>query len=324
LVVERLAASTNAKNPRTKKTFFTTLNLLIFGVFMLSVIEFCEEISQKLKWLSGHMAECEWDIYIDMLSENYPAIRKELSEMREQFWNSDKVGTRVILYSDPSRKEYKFCNVDGADQLKEEYTELYDPAQECWKQLKSRIFRVTFSHLIQEPFLIDDVFESHLFFASLTYQWGKSVMLENESVAIKAFIKSAELFDRCIGMSWFHVSVCTQKKLSLTRAKAGKKGGDSKAEVYRVIQDKLVYLINESVPEGGWKSKAAAVNTLIDPLWDFIKESNFDINNESKKYRIATMSQDALEDTIIKNWSRNIESVKLALDNTVTRKKKIN
>ncbi|WP_336195909.1 hypothetical protein [Raoultella ornithinolytica] len=291
---------------------------------MLSVIEFCEEISQKLKWLSGHMAECEWDIYIDMLSENYPAIRKELSEMREQFWNSDKVGTRVILYSDPSRKEYKFCNVDGADQLKEEYTELYDPAQECWKQLKSRIFRVTFSHLIQEPFLIDDVFESHLFFASLTYQWGKSVMLENESVAIKAFIKSAELFDRCIGMSWFHVSVCTQKKLSLTRAKAGKKGGDSKAEVYRVIQDKLVYLINESVPEGGWKSKAAAVNTLIDPLWEFIKESNFDINNESKKYRIATMSQDALEDTIIKNWSRNIESVKLALDNTVTRKKKIN
>ncbi|EPH6761247.1 MULTISPECIES: hypothetical protein [Enterobacteriaceae] len=291
---------------------------------MLSVIEFCEEISQKLKWLSGHMAECEWDIYIDMLSENYPAIRKELSEMREQFWNSDKVGTRVILYSDPSRKEHKFCNVDGVDQLKEEYTELYDPAQECWKQLKSRIFRVTFSHLIQEPFLIDDVFESHLFFASLTYQWGKSVMLENERVAIKAFIKSAELFDRCIGMSWFHVSVCTQKKLSLTRAKAGKKGGDSKAEVYRVIQDKLVYLINESVPEGGWKSKAAAVNTLIDPLWDFIKESNFDINNESKKYRIATMSQDALEDTIIKNWSRNIESVKLALDNTVTRKKKIN
>ncbi|ELO4911949.1 hypothetical protein ACO34S_004675, partial [Escherichia coli] len=49
----------------------------------------------------------------------------------------------------------------------------------------------------------------------------------------------------------------------------------------------------------------------------------FDINNESKKYRIATMSQDALEDTIIKNWSRNIESIKLALDNTVARKKKV-
>ncbi|XNN28338.1 hypothetical protein ACLK2F_14810 [Escherichia coli] len=69
---------------------------------------------------------------------------------------------------------------------------------------------------------------------------------------------------------------------------------------YIGIQDKLVYLINECVPEGGWKSKAAAVNALIDPLWDFIKESNFDINNEGKKYRIATMSQDALEDTIIK------------------------
>lgn len=289
---------------------------------MLSVIEFCEEVSQKLKWLSGHMTECEWDIYIDMLGENYPAIRKELSKMRDQYWNSDKVGTRVILYSDPSRKEYKFCNVDGVEQLKEEYTELYDPAQECWKQLKLRIFRETYSHLIQDPFLINDVFKTHLFFASMSYQWGKSVMSENECVAIKAFIKSAELFDRCIGMSWFHVSVCTQKKLSHVRAKAGKEGGNSKSEVYRIIQDKLVYLINSSVPEGGWKSKAAAVNDLIDPLWKFVEESNFEINNQSKKYRISTMSPDALADTIIKNWSRNIESIKLALDNTVTRKKK--
>lgn len=289
---------------------------------MLSVIEFCEEVSQKLKWLSGHMTECEWDIYIDMLSENYPAIRKELSKMRDQYWNSDKVETRVILYSDPSRKEYKFCNVDGVEQLKEEYTELYDPAQECWKQLKLRIFRETYSHLIQDPFLINDVFKTHLFFASMSYQWGKSVMSENECVAIKAFIKSAELFDRCIGMSWFHVSVCTKKKLSHVRAKAGKEGGNSKSEVYRIIQDKLVYLINSSVPDGGWKSKAAAVNDLIDPLWKFVEESNFEINNQSKKYRISTMSPDALADTIIKNWSRNIESIKLALDNTVTRKKK--
>lgn len=289
---------------------------------MLTAIEFCEEISQKSVWLSGQMVECDWDIYVDVLSESYPVIRKELSEMRDQFWNSDKVGTRVILYSDPSRKEYKYCTVDGVEQLKEEYTELYDPAQECWKQLKSRIFRETFVHLIQDPFLINDVFKSHLFFASMSYQWGKSVMSENECIAIKAFIKSAELFDRCIGMSWFHVSVCTQKKLSHVRAKAGKQGGNSKSEVYRIIQDKLVYLINSSVPEGGWKSKAAAVNDLIDPLWKFVEESNFEINNQSKKYRISTMSPDALADTIIKNWSRNIESIKLALDNTVTRKKK--
>ena len=119
---------------------------------MLTAIEFCEEISQKAVWLSGQMVECDWDIYVDVLSESYPVIRKELSEMRDQFWNSDKVGTRVILYSDPSRKEYKYSTVDGVEQLKEEYTELYDPAQECWKQLKLRIFRETFCHLIQDPF----------------------------------------------------------------------------------------------------------------------------------------------------------------------------
>ncbi|WP_293648524.1 hypothetical protein [uncultured Pantoea sp.] len=192
---------------------------------MLTAIEFCEEISQKAVWLSGQMVGCDWDIYVDVLSESYPVIRKELSEMRDQFWNSDKVGTRVILYSDPSRKEYKYSTVDGVEQLKEEYTELYDPAQECWKQLKLRIFRETFCHLIQDPFLINDVFKSHLFFASMSYQWGKSVMSENECVAIKAFIKSAELFDRCIGMSWFHVSVCTQKNYHMLELRPEKKVG---------------------------------------------------------------------------------------------------
>ncbi|XNM86341.1 hypothetical protein ACLK18_14870 [Escherichia coli] len=58
-------------------------------------------------------------------------------------------------------------------------------------------------------------------------------------------------------------------------------------------------------------------------MWDFIKESNFDINNESKKYRIATMSQMLWKIPLLKNWSRNIESIKLALDNTVARKKKV-
>lgn len=87
---------------------------------MLTAIEFCEEISQKSVCLSGQMVECDWDIYIDMLSESYPAILKELSEMRDQFWNSDKVGTRVVLYSAPSHEEYKYCTGDRVGQLIEE------------------------------------------------------------------------------------------------------------------------------------------------------------------------------------------------------------
>lgn len=80
-------------------------------------------------------------------------------------------------------------------------------------------------------------------------------------------------------------------------------------------------LINELAPKDGWKNKTVAVNALIEPLWVFVEESDFVINNQSKKYRLLTASQDALVDTILKSWSRNVEIVKLAFDNNVIRKK---
>lgn len=50
--------------------------------------------------------------------------------------------------------------------------------------------------------------------------------------------------------------------------------------------------------------------------------SEFEINNQNKKYRVATMSQDALVDTILNQWSLKNEDVKQAFDSAVRRKKK--
>ena len=57
------------------------------------------------------MVECDWDIYIDMLSESYPGYWKEPSEIRDQFWNSDKVNTCgfcIVLHLMKS----KYCTGD--------------------------------------------------------------------------------------------------------------------------------------------------------------------------------------------------------------------
>lgn len=266
------------------------------------------------------MSHCEWKIYAEVLDETYPVMQEELARMRKQYWESEKVGMRVMLYSDPHLREYKYHKVNGSLEIKEEYTELYDPIQECWRDLESRIHRKTIFPLIREPVIIVDVFVEHLIYASMAYQWGQSVMSESEQIALKALITASSLFDKCIGMAWYKAYADKQKKLSHTRAKAGKNGGKSKAEVYVVIQNKLVDLINELAPKGGWKNKTVAVNTLIEPLWVFVEESDFVINNQSKKYRLVTMSQDALADTILKSWSRNVENVKLAFDNNVIRK----
>jgi len=123
-----------------------------------------------------------------------------------------------------------------------------------------------------------------------------------------------------MGMVWYKTSVDKRNKLLSIRKESGRKGGMKKAEVYGVIQEKLVELINVLAPEKGWGSKSAAVRALIEPLWKFVEESDFMIDNQSKKYRLATASQDALAETIIKSWSQNNESIEQAFDANVRKK----
>lgn len=79
------------------------------------------------------------------------------------------------------------------------------------ENLSSNLTKETFLPLVIEPFSINDIFKAHLMFASISFFWGKSIMSENENVAFKAFHRAAELFDKCIGMTWFNISVCNQK-----------------------------------------------------------------------------------------------------------------
>lgn len=113
---------------------------------MFSVSEICEEFSQKRKEVSEEMSHCKWEIYAEILDESYSVMQEELARMREQYWKSAKVGTRVRLYSEPHLRDYQSYTVNGMLQLKEEYTELYDPVQECWRDLQSRIYRRLFFH----------------------------------------------------------------------------------------------------------------------------------------------------------------------------------
>lgn len=167
---------------------------------------------------------------------------------------------------------------------------------------------------------MDELFKFHLRYAQKCYKWGELVISDNEDVAFEAFKKASELFDKSMGMVWYKTSVDKRNKLLSIRKESGRKGGMKKAEVYGIIQGKLVELINVLAPEQGWGSKAAAVRVLIEPLWEFVEESDFMIDNQSKKYRLATASQDALAETIIKSWSQNNESIKQAFDANVRKK----
>lgn len=195
---------------------------------MFSVTELCDEIRRKRSELAGEMSHCEWKRYAEVLDETYPVMQEELAIMRKQYWESEKVGTRVMLYSDPHIQEYKYHKVNGTLEIKEEYTELYDPVQECWINLERRIFQKTIFPLVREPVIIVDVFVEHLIYASMAYQWGKSVMSENERIALKAFITATSLFDKSIGMIWFKAYADKKKNYRALGLKLERKVGKVK------------------------------------------------------------------------------------------------
>jgi hypothetical protein len=100
--------------------------------------------------------------------------------------------------------------------------------------------------------------------------------------------------------------------------------GGRKSRSLQNYSEKVVELIYQSAPEEGWRSKVAAVNDLIDPLWIFIKDSNFIVKGQSKKYRLAALDKYTLSDTILKQWATKVDSIRIAFDATVRRKKNNN
>ncbi|WP_373203780.1 hypothetical protein [Citrobacter amalonaticus] len=287
---------------------------------MFSIKIFSEEISQKRSALSIEMKGCEWSMYAHILDEKHTYMQAELTMMKERAWNSKKFGPGILLYSSSYLKEHRYTDSHKDFPSNEKSIELAKLIERYWSSLEAELLRDNVAVIIPEYISMDELFKFNLKYAQKCYKWGELVMSDSEDVAFEAFKKASELFDKSMGMVWYKTSVDKRNKLLSIRKESGRKGGMKKAEVYGVIQEKLVELINILAPEKGWGSKAAAVRALIEPLWKFVEESDFMIDNQSKKYRLATASQDALAETIIKSWSQNNESIKQAFDANVRKK----
>lgn len=288
---------------------------------MFSFSEFSSKVCKKIECLAAETLCTEWRCYVDILDESHPQMVSHLLHKRETFWNSDKIGAKVRYYSDICPQDDEYEDIGGEIRRKEKYTAVYDPVQACWRELRTEIVLRTLPHWAK-PQSLEEIFSSHVFCGALAYQWAISIVSENEPIAMKALYLASEMLDRCTGMIWMKFYADKDKKLSLKRAKAGSKGGRKKAEVYALIQEKLAKILFERGAKSGWKSKNAAVNEVIDPLWSFIQESKFIIDTSSKEHRIATMDQEALRDTILKQWSTKVDIVREAFEATVTRKQK--
>lgn len=282
-------------------------------VKMISLAKLHEKSRRKFEELSKAMAGCEWKEHAHALDEHYPTMREELARMKLVYFDPARMGTEVSSYAELPSGESRYHQVNGVLLRKDEYKAIYNPIKECWRDLETRISRET-----MRPFILDssieDVFISHLVYASMSYQWGVSIIQDDEQVAFDALLMASELLDKCFGIVWFKIEDDKIKKLSKIRCNAGKKGGIKKADVYKTIQEELVKLIYKNSPEDGWKNKSAVIEDVINPLWDFIEKNNFQGSHVS--------SEESLREIILKRWSLQIDDVKHAFNAKVVKTSK--
>ncbi|VEB16027.1 Uncharacterised protein [Enterobacter hormaechei] len=259
------------------------------------------------------MAGCEWKEHAHALDEKCPAMQEELARMKLVYFDPARMGTEVSSYVEPPQGVSRYHQVNGVLQRKDEYNAIYNPIKECWRDLENRIFRETFKILISDN-SIEDVFVAHLVYASMSYQWGVSIIQDEEQVAFDALLMASELLDKSLGMVWFKIEDDKIKNLSKIRCNAGKKGGAKKSDVYKIIQEELVRLIYKNSPKDGWKNKSAVIEDVIIPLWAFIEKNNFQGSHVS--------SEESLREIILKRWSLKIDDVKQAFNAKVSKNNK--
>ncbi|EMN0394506.1 hypothetical protein P0C25_14300 [Citrobacter freundii] len=280
---------------------------------MISLDRLYEKSRRKFEELSQAMTSCEWKEHSHALDEHCPAMQEELARMKLVYFDSARMGTEVSSYVELPQGVSRYHQVNGVLQRKDEYNAIYNPIKECWRDLENRIFRETIKPLVLDS-PIEDVFIAHLVYASMSYQWGVSVMQNDEQAAFEALFMASELLDKCLGMVWVKIEDDKIKKLSKTRRNAGKKGGAKKADVYKIIQKELVRLIHKNSPEDGWKNKNAVIEDVINPLWAFIEKNNFQGSHVS--------SEESLREIILRKWSVKVDDVKHAFNARVSKTNK--
>ncbi|MHC2596198.1 hypothetical protein ACVLVH_001819 [Kluyvera sp. 1366] len=278
-------------------------------------------LSQKIiKNISVLMSELgvitEWSQYRAIMDKNHPGVDKWLSHSQVLRTN------RCWLPAPRFRLEHSFIKIQESDLIKILKSPLNPKSY--WDKYFNSFSTEVFCSLIQEK-SIEYVFCIHLLYASILFHWSEIVQSMDESSAIRALRLSSEYFDTCYGMVLCKQSQVRNNALSEIRVKAGRAGGDSKAEASHLIQKKLIALIKAKKRHGGWKSKKDALNELLPQLIKFVESLSFSVMSDdldgAKKYMPFVNNPSALWERIYKDWSLNNTALKSAFDKAIHRKK---
>lgn len=257
----------------------------------------------------------EWGEYTSIFSENDPHLNEMLGKFSNYRWkNYSQSQSFSAVFKVRVISELNISSAQNA------YGITPKTLEQCWKyfdeKYSTEILKYTFT---EAP--LDQIFCLYAWYGSTFYYWGVSLRETDMQVALKALQRASEYLDISYGILLAKPYIDQKNDLHISRTRAGKAGGIAKSETSRLIQSKLMKLIPELKPVEGWKSKEAAVDDLLIPLWEYVQTLNIPKQDLQRKFKSFNEDFDALRNTILKVWSLKNIDLKLAFEDAVTRKR---
>jgi hypothetical protein len=172
--------------------------------------------------------------------------------------------------------------------------------------------------MFEEADTIQTAVNDRIFLAAINWYAGLRFLASDWRDGVRLLLKAFELLDMCRGM----IECELWQRLEAEKKGRAIHGGKAKAALFSPLKAEVIRLLQDKQPEGGWKSKNAAIDAIYNDTNAFIKQFDFPGYSEEKK---AKNDPEDLYDRIrhlISDWSRDDADVKAAFDAVVKQKKK--
>ncbi|MDM3319035.1 hypothetical protein OGV94_12205 [Citrobacter sp. Ce006] len=177
------------------------------------------------------------------------------------------------------------------------------------RKFDDQVYRMSFD----EPDTVSETIGELVFLADVNWHLGLGLLNTNKNEAIKCLLLGIEYLDYCCGLEdqelW--------QQQQTTKLDVPVRGGRSKAARFDPVKAKIIRLLQEACPSGGWDTKSEALKGIENGINELEWPSARDQNNLSK----TGAEIFAMKIRQVEVWSSQDEKIKAAFDSVVKPKK---
>ncbi len=172
--------------------------------------------------------------------------------------------------------------------------------------------------LFEEADTIQTSVNDRIFLAAINWYAGLRFLASDWRDGVRLLLKAFELLDMCRGM----IECELWQRLEAEKKGRAIHGGKAKAALFSPLKAEVIRLLLGKQPEGGWKSKNAAMDAINVDIRVFIEQHGFPGSSGGQNTGNDQAELCSRIPRLVCDWSRDDVDVKAAFAAVVKQKKK--